>query len=215
MIVMIYQLLGSGKSFASPIILWLVDQYGHAALDFEPETVSEALKSVNPSTKQAVVDRVNAGLGLFTSDLFWTDPFVFGTVSRSLNRHKFPTANAPSIADLSWGVTESSILLLDPNTGKLSDRLSDSVEEFIRLTAKSEAIYTLPNALKEITNISTDFTLNDPEMLMSRQTESDADAARIDKFVADNTIEMFSQIKSLKLSITADAAKDINDIVGM
>lgn len=212
---MIYQLLGSGKPFASPIILWLVENHGAAALEFEPETVAEALRSVNPNTRQAVIDRVNAGLGLFTSDLFWTDPFVFGTVSRSLNRHKFPTASAPSIVDLSWGVTEASLLLLDPQTGNIDDKISDSVEEFIRITAKSEALYTLPDALKDVTDISMSFILDDQEMLMARQAETDATAAQINTLIAQQTVELFSQIKSLKLNITKEATNDINGIVGM
>lgn len=211
---MIYQLLESNKTFASPIILWLVDQYGADALSFEPETIAEALYGVNPNTRRDIVDRVNAGLGLISSDLFWTDPFVFGTVCRSLSRHKFPTANAPSVLDLAWGVTEATMLMLDDSNGT-KDSFSPSVKTFIQITAKSDGVLTLPSALSDITKLSSEFRIDDPEIYAARQQEADATAADIDATVANMTLELFGQIKELRMKITAEAAKELDDILGV
>lgn len=213
MIAMIHSLLESNKTFASPVILWLVDQHGPDALSFEPETVAEALYAVNPKTRRGIVDRVNAGLGLLSSDLFWTDPFVFGMVCRTLSRHKFPTANAPSTLDLAWGITEAAMLVLEDSEG-VGISFSSGVKTFIQSTVKSDGLLVMPAALKNITKVAAEFRLDDPEIYAARQQEADADAANIDAAISGMIIELFKQIKSLRMDITSEAAADIDAILG-
>lgn len=209
---MIRSLLESPDTYASPVILYLIDRYGFSVIDFEPETVSESLLAVNPNTIRPIIDRVNAGLGLITSDLFWNDPFVFGTVCRSLNRHKFPTAAAPSLYDLAWGVNEVSLLTNDPDTGDKLSVFDDKIKRFIQVTARSEGVTTLPGSLSSITTIDSLIGLDDQEIVAARQAESDQDAAEIDELVNIGTITLFNQIASLKLNLTEDAMAELKDI---
>lgn len=212
---MIRSLLESNNTFASTVILYLIDKYGMDALSFEPETVAESLLAVNPNTRRQIIDRTNAGLGLFSSDLFWTDPFVFGTVCRSLSFHKFPTASAPTLLDLAWGVNEAKLLTLDPDTGDKLSEFGDSVGRFVEVTAKAENTTTLPDALSDIVKIESLFNVDDMELISARQAESDAKAAEIDDIVNKRTLELFRQIKSLKLNITSAAAAELDDILGV
>ena len=83
---MIQDLLRSPKTFATPVLLYLVSTLGDDVVNYEPESISEYLRKIEPRVSRGLIDRVVAATGLFTSNAFWYDPATFNIVSRALNR---------------------------------------------------------------------------------------------------------------------------------
>lgn len=205
---MIRNLLESNATFATPIILYMVNDIGVDALQYEPETIKEYLQGINPSVRNDVVDRVVAASGLYTSNLFWYDPVCFATVCRALNRASKPLAVSADIDDIAWGVTESSILF----TGE-SEKFSESIRKYIAYTLKSDGIYTTPTSLLFIGKIPYTPAIDDAEMVMNIQEHSDSAASAIDTEVDSKILQLFNQIKLLKLPMTKEANSGINNIL--
>ena len=209
---MIKSLLQSKQAFATPVILYLFSRVGPEVLEYEYETVEECLKRIEPKTLDQVVERVNAGLGLFTSDLFWVDPITFSVVCRTLNRHPFPASQEPSLGDITWGVTEAS-LLFDGATEDAGSSFSDNIQLFVRYLFKQNGVFSLPEALKGMGEIYMNLNFDDAQLAMARQEESDRAAARLDIYAAKHTAEMFEQIKGLKLPLIESAKTELNNIL--
>lgn len=209
---MIRALLADNKVFATPVVLYLVSKFGDEALSFEYETIEEYLKSLQPKTPKAVINRVNAALGLFSSDLFWVNPISFSSVCRTLNRHKFPMADEPSPGDLTWGVTEAKLLYEGAGT-EGSVRFSDSVQSLVSYLFSINGLFSLPEALSDMGEVSLQLNIADAEMAYARQQESDRAAAKLDIFAAKQTAELFNQIKALKLPLQPSAEKEMDNIL--
>ena len=211
---MIKELLKSKGTFATPVVLFLFQELGSDALTFEPETIADKLRMVEASVDQSLIDRVNAALGLFTTDLFWNDPIVFGAVCRSLNRRRFATSAEPSIGDICWGVTEANLLTTDVVDGEAKDAFNESIIKYVKYTLKLNALYSTPKSLQaDFGEVPYNFVIDDPAIAEARQTEFDAAAARIDALVADKMYLLLHQIKHSGVKLTDSATKDVDQLL--
>lgn len=212
---MIKQLLARpSEVFASPLILWLVSEYGLESIGFEPETIRECFKSVDKDCPETIVTRVNAALALLTTNRFWVDPLSFGLTCRALNRHKFPGAGAPDVGDLAWGVTEALLLTSDSALSSSPGNLfSDSVHRFVTVTLKDSGLYTVPEYLKGFKSADGLPGLSDAAVAVARQEESDKAAAKVDDVVSDKLVEMFRQINAVNVPLIESAAKELRGII--
>lgn len=212
---MIKELLRDRNTFATPIVLFLISDLGSDALTFEPETIAERLRQIEPKTHRYVIDRVNAALGLYTSDLFWNDPVIFGVVCRALNREPFPTADEPSIGDMAWGVTEASLLTRDVVDDDPSDAFSESIIKYVRYTLKLNGLYTTPTALSDaVGDVSSILAIDDAAIAEARQTESDSSAAAIDNAVSSKMRDLLIQIKRAGIQLSESAERELNTLLG-
>lgn len=208
---MIKELLRDPSTFATPILLFLVNDLGSDALNFEPETIADRLREIEPDTDRDLIDRVNAALGLFTSDLFWNDPIVFGLVCRSLNRASTPLGDEPTVGDIAWGVTEASLLTRDVIDNDPVDQFSSNINKYVKYMLKLQGLYTTPDSLDEaFGDISSQLLIDDPQILAARQAESDAAANNIDRLVSTKMTELLLQIKRLGIKLSEVAENDLN-----
>ena len=207
---MIKELLKSKSTFATPVVLYLFDVLGTDALTFEAETIAEYLKQVEPKTPRELIDRTNAALGLFNSDLFWNDPVTFGIVCRSLNRNKVPMGEEPSLGDMAWGVSEATLLTNDAFGEDIADKFAEPIARYVRFSFKINAIHSLPKSLDDFGPISHTFNIDDPEMLLARQAESDQAAASIDLLVTRKMLELFLQIKRSGVKLDPEAERELD-----
>ena len=211
-IAMIKQLLQSKKTFATPVILYLFSRFGEDIITYEFDTIAECLRSIETKTPNALIDRVNAGLGLFNSDLFWVNPVTFSMVCRALNRNPFPANSEPSLGDITWGVTEAS-LLFSGATDEESSQFSPSIQAFVKYLFKLNGVFTLPESLSGMGEVAMDLKIADAQIAIARQKESDQAAARLEIFAAKQTAELFKQIKLLNLPLLESAKKELDGII--
>ena len=211
---MIKKLLSTPDTFATPIVLYLFERNGMDIFNWEPETVSDYLAGIEPRVSPRLIERVNAALGLFTSDLFWQDPVVFAAVCRSLSRRKFTVSREPSLLDITWGVTEAGMLTRDPESGMPMSEFSESVKAYVMYLFKTQAVYSLPDSLKDyFQDIPFNLTIDDPEIAMARQQESDDDALDLETQAAGMMTTMLKQIKASGVKLIDSAANDIDSLL--
>lgn len=211
---MIKELLRNPKTFATPVVLFLVSDMGSDVLNYEPETIRDRLREIEPEVDNDLVDRVNAALGLFTSDLFWNDPVVFGLVCRTLNRATTPLGDEPTLGDVAWGVTEASLLTEDTIDNDPSDTFSSNINKYVKYLLKIQGIYVTPETLSTaFGDISAPLLIDDPQILSARHAESSEAADDIDKMVSAKMTELLLQIKGLGIKLSAEAENDLNALL--
>lgn len=102
--------------FTTGAMALLFDRFGVEVLSWDPATVVlEIEREFNISTDHRLMDKVNAGITLFDSNLFFISPEVFSTVCNILNFGvMLENMVVPaSLDDVLWGCTEARILLGD------------------------------------------------------------------------------------------------------
>ena len=207
---MIKSLLQSEDTFATPVLLYLVSVLGESVVTYEPESIAEYLKSIEPAVSRGLIDRVIAATGLFTSNAYWYDPATFNIVSRALNRKPFPTAKAADLDDMAWGVAESSLLMSGED---VTDNFSEYIVRYIKYFMKSSGMYTLPSNLEFVGSIPFTPAIDDDSHAMTVQNASDVEAAGIDLQVNKQMLELLNQVKSLRLPLRKEAATELDDLI--
>lgn len=207
---MIKELLRSPNTFATPVLLYLVSVLGDDVITYEPETISEYLRKVEPGTSRALIDRVVAATGLFTSNAFWYDPATFSIISRSLNRKPFPTSMPADLEDMAWGVSEAALITSGEDT---SDNFSEYIIRYIKYYLTHNGIYTAPSSLTFVGSIPFTPALDDDSSTMTIQEASDREAVVVDVKINRQMLELLQQLKSLRLPLRRDAVTDLDELI--
>lgn len=207
-------LFNDPKAFATALLLEAFNREGMRIFNYEPESVELFVKSIAPKAPAETAYKLNAALGLFTTNLFWQDPIQFGTVCRTLNRATRPMSAEPDINDIAWGITEARLIVgLDNN--EHADKFCEAIKAYITYLLKEDKLLTVPDSFDgmdiKISNVT---TFDDPEQAVSIQQRADAEAAAIDYLVQKQTAELFKQLKTLNIQYDVEAKKNIDDIVG-
>lgn len=206
---MLARLLLNSRVFATPVVLALVAKYGIDVVEYEPETIRECLKSEYSQTPEAVVSRVIAALGLFTSNRYWQDPAIFSIVSRSLNRATRPFAGPATVEDMVWGVTEANFLRFDGESEAPEDKFNAAVSLYVSQSLKSEGLTKAPAELSFAQLSSGDSVFYDPEMTVSLQSREDAELQALSDFANNQMLEMLDQINSAKIPMDEGAQQQL------
>lgn len=208
---MIRELLKSNNTKATPVVLFLVDRLGSSVFSYEPETIAEYLKNIESSISDSLLNKVNAALGLFTSDLFWTDPITFSLVCRALNGKIIDAGEEPTLADIVWGVTEANLLFGDVS-GDI--QFSENVKTFVQFLFKANGIYSMPTSLRSsFGDIPSTMAIDDPQMAQARQEESDSAAAELDQAAQAKLLDMLRQILSVGVKLQESAIQEIKQVL--
>lgn len=203
-------ILNNNRAFATPLLLFAFDKLGMELFDMEPESVNRWLKEYNRSINPQLGQRLNAAIGLFTSDLFWTDPVTFGMVCRTLNRERALDGDSPDLFDIAWGISEANLLTQDPETGEVISTFSPAIIKYINYLIQESRLYTLPDSLSLTANpLDMPETFDDPEQQISLQERADSDAAAIDYSVVVKMAELLKQIKSLDIPLSKEASQEL------
>ncbi len=205
-------LFNNPNAFATPILLSAFNQIGMALFDYEPETIELYVKSIAPNAPKATAYKLNAALGLFTTNLFWQDPIQFGLACRTFNRESRVGADAPSLEDLAWGIAEAKMLVGMSDDD--SDTFCEAIKAYIKYSLDREKLLTVPDAFQELDiKLKHVDSFDDPQQMQSLQQRSDAEAAALDYMVYTQTIEMLKQVASLNIPFSNTAKEQLNKIL--
>lgn len=207
-------ILFNPDAFATPILLYLVDRLGMDVFDYEPETIEEYIRKANPKVKDNVITRVQAAIGLFTSNLFWQDPITFGVICRALNRKNKPEAGVPTINDIAWGMAEADLLMGSNNEeGDIPDSYSVGIDKYVKYLLREAGIYDTPDSMTGISSPDIHTKFDDPEQLRSIQERSDQSKAVVDLKVSEKMTELLNQVASLEIEFSAKAREELNALM--
>lgn len=101
------------RTYCSGIMLLLIDRFGSEVLDWEPATIEMELSALGIRMNQLLSDKINAGLALIGTDLYFKSIDGFNAVNTAFSLKPVDTrAFRPlSLDDIMWGVTEAKFLL--------------------------------------------------------------------------------------------------------
>lgn len=207
-------ILFNPDAFATPILLYLVDKLGMNVFEYEPETVEEYIRKANPEVKESVISRVQAAIGLYTSNLFWQDPITFGVICRALNRKNKPEAGVPTINDIAWGMAEVD-LLMGSNTEEddIPDSYSIGIDKYVKYLLRESGIYDTPDSMAGISSPDIHTKFDDPEQLRSIQERSDQSKAVVDLKVSEKMSELLKQVAELEIEFSSKAREELTQLL--
>lgn len=207
-------ILFNPNAFATPILMYLVDKLGMAVFDYEPETIEEYIRKINPKVKESVITRAQAAIGLYTSNLFWQDPITFGVICRALNRKNKPEAGVPTINDIAWGMAEVD-LLMGNNTEEddIPDFFSVSIDKYVKYMLREQGIYDTPDSMSGISSPDIHTKFDDPEQLRSIQERSDQAKAVVDLKVSEKMTELLKQVAALDIEFSPKAREELQQLI--
>jgi len=108
------QALRDPNLFTSSALTLLADRFGTEFIEWDPLTISMELNTeFGIEASQDLLDKIQAGCSLYTSNLFFLSLEAFNTICNSLNfgvstGEMFLPAD---LDDVLWGVTEAAVIL--------------------------------------------------------------------------------------------------------
>lgn len=205
------QLLAEKTAFATPLLLYAYNLIGDDIFEIEPETIEQILKQQNHKTLQRNVDKINAALGLLTTNLFWQDPITFAVTCRTLNRKARVNAAPPDIEDVLWGITEARLIVGSPN--EENEPFSDSIQAYIQQLLKMAGIVTEVPTLDFIEPQKEPNVYDDAEQSLAAYDSSRERVDDLEQGLSTKMATMLKQIKDLHIKLSEDAAKDLEHIL--
>lgn len=207
-------ILFNPDAFATPILLYLVDRLGMDVFEYEPETVEEYIRKSNPAVKESVISRVQAAIGLYTSNLFWQDPITFGVICRALNRKNKPEAGVPTINDIAWGMAEVDLLMgSNTDADDIPDFYSVGIDKYVKYLLRESGIYDTPDSMSGISSPDIHTKFDDPEQLRSIQERSDQSKAIVDLKVSEKMSELLKQVAELEIEFSPKAREELTQLL--
>lgn len=205
-------LLQDKRAFATPLLLLAYKEMGDDLFEFEPETIAQALGDKGGRIPQCNLDKINAAIGLLTTNLFWQDPITFGVTCRTLDRATHVNAAPPNLANVLWAITEARLITGNPEEApeEFSDPIIAYIKELLRMDRISTPVPTLDFIKPEddITGkpVDSDYQVDSYNTSIERVND-------LEQETATKMVTMLKQIKDLHIDISKEAAADIESIL--
>lgn len=142
------KLFRSEDSFATTLVVTLLDEFGPEVVQWLPETIiAEIGVDFHVMPIQGCIDRIMAGIHIITNSSFYTSLPDFNDLCNVLSGEistpgTFVPADAASCA---WGITEA-MLIAPPDD--LDNAFSEEIKAYVGQVVKSEGILTPPDVLR-------------------------------------------------------------------
>ena len=205
------QILSNKEAFATPLLLYAYNIIGDDIFELEPETIEQILKQHDHKVLKRNLDRINAALGLITTNLFWQDPITFAVTCRTLNRHPRVDAAPPKLDDIVWAITEARLITGTP--GKDHEPFSDSIKAYIEHLMKLAGVVTAEPTLDFVTPPELSNTYDDPEQATAIYANSEDNVEELEREVSTKMIMLLKQIKDLHIKLSDEASKDLEKLL--
>lgn len=159
------------ESFATPLLLLVLDMYGHDALSWTPETLRMELEEdLDVKIPKVTIDKIMAAITIVTTNYFFKDVTRFIELCNVLAGDDFqPDEFEPAdVQEVLWGITEAS-LLWPPDAEGDEDSFSPEIKEYLSQVLRETGVLKPFNVLRlafdgdQSTRVNADWA-DDPEM---------------------------------------------------
>lgn len=202
----------NNKAFATALLIQGFDIYGMDLFEFDENVLSDDLKKRFPETTNTIINRLFAGIGLYTSNLFFQDPVVFGQTCRAFNRHKYLQASEPSLQDICWGIAEA-YLITAPEADKDVDSFSEAIKKYISFELKYNGIITNVPSLPFMKIEESNNGIYDPVIDAAALENSVNTVNSLENYVQTNMIQCLNQIAQLPVEMAQEAKEQLSGIL--
>jgi hypothetical protein len=214
------QVFSSPDMHASCLLLMAVDSWGMECIDWEPETITTAVRDQFGAELHALnYDKIQAAISLVSSNLYHRSPGAFCAINKSfsfksVNNKEF---NVCTLDDILWGTTEAK-LLEGPEQFE-EEGFTHDISRYVGQLLQAEGVTTPPSNLKfaeyddtvmEAKNMS---EFQDPtawKMVMQREEDEISD---MNNFMGINLIRLFKQLKVLPLTNNTALQQNIDGML--
>ena len=200
------EILSDSSLYTTSILALLADRFGTEFFEWDPLTVDMELQveaGIQPSP--ALLDKIQAGVSLFSTNLFFVSLETFGITCNTLN-FGVTSSNIMVPADLDdvlWGVTEASILLGPEMYSK--DEFSHNVAKYVGMLLSQDGIIKPPRMLdfaeidKDL-NIRADAAFDDDDTMREAYWRNqEMDNKMLDKVNYAKIMSLMTQLTKLPL----------------
>lgn len=205
------QILSNKEAFATPLLLYAYHLIGDDIFDLEPETIEQILKQHDHKVLKRNLERINAALGLITTNLFWQDPVTFAVTCRTFARVARVEAAPPDLDDVVWAITEARLIIGNPKEDP--EPFSDSIKAYIEHLMKLDGVVTVEPTLDFITPPEISNEYDDPDQATSIYANSEENVEELERTVSTKMIMLLKQIKDLNIKLSEEASKDLEKLL--
>lgn len=204
-LVTIRQLLESEDTYATVLLVILIDYYGTDFIQWHPETIkSEIEADFGVQLPRLAFDKIMAGCVVLTNDSFFRNAQSFIHVCNVFSGSPFnPEVFDPADPyECAWGMSEA--LLLVPPEEENAEPFSDEVRSYIGQVLNEWGYVTAPDILSIALDnnwtdqVTYDFA-DDPEMFSAIYKNQDEKSEEINATIKENLLELFSQLRSVPM----------------
>lgn len=199
------EILSDPGTFATSSIILLTDEFGTEFVEWDPVTLNmEIVNAFGIEPSGELLDRINAGTSLFTSNLFQLSLEAFSAICNSLN---FGSVTSElflpaDLDDVLWGVTEAYIL-----GGDMIDKegFSHNIARYVGYLLSQEGLQEAPSVVswaefdEHESNRAYDETTTDPAMYKAYWERQEIERTSLEKWNNEKIVALFKQIEALPL----------------
>jgi hypothetical protein len=210
-------LLVHPDTFATVLVIILIDEYGTEALNWDPTTIAMELKDdFQVALPQENFDRLMIGIHLLiTDEFFWSTPNFIETCNiLSGDLYDPRTWDPADTEEIAWGITEA--MLLSPPENE-EEPFTPEIRAYIGEILDQEGIINPPDVLKIALRGGGEQTLpeeftDDPLMYEAVYKMEDDKTRGIVKTIKENLSKLMTQLDSLSLK-NGDAAGSLQKAI--
>lgn len=196
------ELLQDPSTYASIIILLVGDMLGVEGFEYDPTVICRQLeKRYGIEIPQITADKIAVGIVMLTTDRFHTDPKTFIDCCNVMCGTELdPTVFDPaSVAECSWGITES-LFLSPPDEAVV---FSEDIRRYVDAILKEEGFTRPPNILKSVlgtyeADLSSQF-VDDPAMFQAVYETQLSKTADLEDRIRQSIVELQRQLSAVSL----------------
>ena len=197
--------LANPATFATSLIMILLDEFGTEVFEWEPETVTiELASNYNVEIPDENMDKIWSMITALTTNQFYVSVEMFNVITQSLMGEgaSFDVFIPADPEDIAWGVTE--VLLNDPPED--GEEFSQEVQRYAGLILSENGIFQKPTMLdfavmpreNPVLDLDTAFT-DDPIMFQTAFAQQKQKVELLEAFVKTKLEALMTEIVKLPL----------------
>ena len=199
------RVLTSDDTFATSLLLILLDEFGTELFEWEPETVIlEVVANYQVQLPDDNIDKIWTLITALTTNQFYVSFEMFNASCQALmgDGADFSVFTPADPEQLAWGVAE--VMLLDPPQEGIE--FSQEVSRYVGLILEENGIMQKPKTLSfaefpsknPILDLDTLFE-DDPQMFQASWSAQRSRAEEVDAFVKNRMHDLLVEVNSLPL----------------
>jgi len=204
----------------SCLLLMAVDSWGLECLEWEPETITTAVRDEFDANLDALnYDKLQAAISIVGSNLYHKSIGAFCAINKALSFKPVNSSefNVCTLDDVLWGTTEAK--LLEGSEEFVTQGFTHDISRYVGQLLEAEGIHNPPSNLQfaeydeRMAEEVTASEFRDPvawKMVMQREEE---ETEQMNQFMGINLMRLFKQLKVLPLSNGTELRQNIDDML--
>ncbi len=166
------ELLEDSNTYATVLATWLIDRYGLAVVEWDPDTIRMEVATVAPNIPAGNLDKLNAAMLVLANNQFYVSLESFVHCCNAFYGHgvDFNQFDLADVNEMCWGITEAALLEPPPGDIDAGEVFSQEIRYYMGLVAARLGYTRLPRPLDRFAVATDNFAHT-----MSNYSDVDAD----------------------------------------